>query len=54
LPNNLSVSAYENPDGSLAVVIAKTEQFDSELNLQVGDTIYSLWILRESINTVVI
>jgi len=54
LPNNLSVSAYENPDGSLAVVIANTEQFDSELNLQVGDTIYSLWILRESINTVII
>lgn len=54
VPANFSVAAFQNPDGGVAVVIANTEAFDSALNLEIGGKTVALWVLRESVNTVLL
>lgn len=54
LPKNFTVSAFRNPDGSKVVLVTNTENFDSSLNLHVDGKVIPLWVLRQSVNTVVI
>ncbi len=54
VPQNFSVAAFKNPDGSVAVTVANSEAFDSALNLEIDGKTIALWVLRESVNTVII
>lgn len=54
LPPTLQVSAFVNPDGQKVVVVANTEEFDSPLYLNVDGKTVELWILRESVSTVLL
>ena len=54
LPKNFAAAAFRNPDGTKVVLISNSEDFDSGLNLKVDGQVIPLWILRQSINTVVL
>ena len=54
VPPHFKLAAFENPDGQKVVVISNTESFDSALELQLDGTCIPLWILRESVNTLVL
>ena len=54
VPAHFHLCAFENPDGQKVVIISNTQTFDSALHLTVDGKDIPLWILRESINTVVL
>lgn len=54
VPNNFAVAAFRNPDGTTVVTVSNTEEFDSGLNLEIDGKTVALWVLRESVNTVLL
>lgn len=54
VPANFKVAAFCNPDGGKVVVVANKEEFDCPLYLEVEGKLIETWILRESINTILL
>lgn len=54
VPSNFAVAAFKNPDDTTVVVVSNSQQFDSELNLEIDGKTVSLWVLRESVNTILL
>ena len=47
-------SDFRNPDGTTVVTVSNTEEFDSGLNLEIDGKTIAFWVLRESVNTVLL
>lgn len=54
VPANFKVGAFINPDGQKVVVVTNQEIYDVPLYLDVDGKTVELWILRESVNTVLL
>lgn len=54
IPVNFDVAGFENPDGSQVVIVSNTDTYDSDLNLCIGNRYFSIHVLRESVNTILL
>lgn len=54
VPQNFGVTAFENPDGTKAVIISNHDRHDSGLTLEIDGTFIPVWVLRESISTILL
>lgn len=54
LPAAMHLSAFENTDGQVAILLSNRENFDSKICLKIGDDYYQIPVQRESINTILI
>lgn len=52
VPRNFEAAAFKNPDGGRVVLIANTENYDSDLTIRDGDRDIPVRVLRESVSTV--
>lgn len=52
IPCNFAVTAFENPDGEIVLIVSNTDKYDSPLNFSYNGKEYSAWIRRESVSTV--
>lgn len=54
VPAHFGIAAFENPDGQIVAVISNTEKHDSPMSLKIGDNVADLWILANSVTTVLL
>lgn len=53
LPGHINHAAFENPDGSHVLVISNTQNVNQWVNIEISGKALKLWVLRESVSTLV-
>ena len=53
MPDNFDAAAFENPDGSVVMIVANTDHYDSPLGFSYRGKTYYTWVKRQSVNTIV-